>query len=136
MNYIIESLLVGIYTSIIYLIISPFIKNTYILLLVVGFLKHILGYYLNIHTWYCNYGDACIGQGYTNKLYAISSNLVRDSFYDAFMFLIIGFLLLYKLTNKLILFFTIGVLIHIISEHLFVHKYFCQTICKESKNTK
>lgn len=134
MNYIIESLLVGIYTSIIYLIITPFIKNIYILLLVVGFLKHLFGYILNIHTWYCNNGNACItllNQHYSYN--ATSFHLLRDSLYDSFMFLILGTIIC-KLTklNKTLLFFIIGFILHIISEQLLVHKYFCHTTCKKT----
>jgi hypothetical protein len=130
MNYVIESLLVGIYTAIIYFIISPFIKNIYALLLVVGFLKHLLGYFLNIHTWYCNNGDACLNKDNNNNYTAIRLHLIRDSLYDAVMFLIIGSVLLTKI-NNIVLFFTIGVLLHIISEHLLVHKYFCNNTCKK-----
>jgi len=130
MNYIIEALLVGIYTSIIYVIISLFIKNVYILLLVVGFFKHLLGYFLNIHTWYCNNGEACLKVlNQYNNYNAIPTHLIRDSVYDSLMFLLIGSILLTKI-NNIPLFFTIGALLHIISEHLLVHKYFCESSCK------
>lgn len=129
MNYIIESLFVGLYTCIIYLIVVPFIKNLYILLLVVGFFKHLLGYFFKIHTWYCNNGATCLKILNINYSYkATPTYLIRDSMYDAIMFLIIGSILLTKI-NNITLFFTIGVLLHIISEHLFVHKYFCETSC-------
>jgi hypothetical protein len=135
MNYIIEALLVGIYTVIIYLFFSLFIKNLYGLLLVVGFFKHLLGYYINIHSWYCNNGEACVKVLNHDYIYQASSlHLIRDSLYDSFVFLIIGFILYYKLTNvnKYALFFTIGVLLHIMSEHLLVHKYFCKTTCNNN----
>ena len=129
MNYIVESLFVGLYTCIIYLIVVPFIKNLYILLLVVGFFKHLLGYFFKIHTWYCNNGATCLKILNTNYDYkAIPTYLIRDSMYDAIMFLIIGSILLRKI-NNITLFFVIGVLLHIISEHLLVHKYFCETSC-------
>ena len=60
MNYIIESIFVGIYTCFMYLLFSPFIKNFYLLLLVCGFFKHFLGSSFGIHTWYCNNGEACL----------------------------------------------------------------------------
>ena len=88
MNYIFESVLVGLYTCLIYMIFSPFIKNLYLLLLVVGFFKHFLGSGFGIHTWYCNNGEACLkvlsqDQNYSaNTLY-----LIRESIYESLMFL-------------------------------------------------
>jgi hypothetical protein len=137
MNYIIESLLVGTYTWFIYMLFSVFIKNLYMLLLVVGFFKHFLGSSLKIHSWYCNNGDACIkvlsqDQNYeANTIY-----LIRDSLLESILFLVVGVILstfcnLFKsieLTNS-ILFFSIGTILHIAAEHLLVHKYFCKTTC-------
>lgn len=129
MNYIFESVLVGLYTCLIYMIFSPFIKNLYLLLLVVGFFKHFLGSGFGIHTWYCNNGEACLkvlsqDQNYSaNTLY-----LIRESIYESLMFLFLGVILNYKLTN-LYLFFSIGVILHIISEKLGIHKTFCKKTC-------
>lgn len=129
MNYIFESVLVGLYTCLIYMIFSPFIKNLYLLLLVVGFFKHFLGSGFGIHTWYCNNGEACLkvlsqDQNYSaNTLY-----LICESIYESLMFLFLGVILNYKLTN-LYLFFSIGVILHIISEKLGIHKTFCKKTC-------
>ena len=129
MNYIMEALLVGIYTWFNYMLFSPFIKNFYALLLVVGFSKHFLGSGLQIHDWYCNKGEACIkvlsqDQNYeANTLY-----IIRDSLLESILFLIIGFLLSYKLTNGQ-LFFTIGIILHILAEKMLVHNHFCKTAC-------
>lgn len=129
MNYIIESLLVGLYTCIIYLLFSPFIKNFYLLLLVVGFFKHFLGSIVGLHTWYCNNGETCLkvldeDQRYiANTLY-----IIRDSIYESIVFLFLGFILSYKLTN-IYLFFVIGIILHILSEKLGIHKYFCRNSC-------
>ncbi len=135
MNYIIEAFLVGLYTCIIYFVVSSFIKNLYSLLLVVGFLKHLLGYYLDIHTWYCNNGKECLNVLNPDYTYtAKSTYLIRDSIYDSIIFLILGSILSSKLTNinNYVLFFIIGVLLHIISEYLLVHKYFCETSCEKN----
>jgi hypothetical protein len=129
MNYNIESLLVGLYTCIIYLLFSPFIKNFYLLLLVVGFFKHFLGSIVGLHTWYCNNGETCLkvldeDQRYiANTLY-----IIRDSIYESIVFLFLGFILSYKLTN-IYLFFVIGIILHILSEKLGIHKYFCMNSC-------
>ena len=129
MHYIIESLLVGVYSVFIYLLFSRFIyKNLYVLLLVVGFFKHFLGSSLGLHTWYCNNGSACI-KGNKNKE-ANTIYLLRDSIYEALMYLFIGFILQAILTN-MALFFAIGVILHILAEQLLVHRYFCRKSCSK-----
>ena len=127
MHYIIESLLVGVYSVFIYLFFSRFIyKNLYLLLLVIGFFKHFLGSSLGLHTWYCNNGSACIkDKKYTeaNTLY-----LLRYSIYESLLYLIFGFLLQGILTN-MALFFVIGVILHILAEKLLIHRDFCRESC-------
>jgi hypothetical protein len=125
MNYIFEALLVGIYTCIVYLFFSQFIKNFYILLLVVGFFKHLLGSIIGIHTWYCNNGDACV----KNQLYSASTeHLIRDSIIEAIAFLIMG-LILRPIIGNIYLFFAIGTILHILAENLSIHKQFCINYC-------
>jgi hypothetical protein len=134
MNYILEAILVGIYTYFIYLLFTPFIKNLYILLLVVGYFKHFLGSSFGLWTWYCNNGEACLKVLAQDQNYEANTlHLIRDSLLESILFLVAGFILSFKLTNG-ILFFTIGVLLHIISEKLLVHKYFCKTTCDIETN--
>ena len=129
MNYIFESVLVGLYTCLIYILFSPFIKNFIGLLLVVGFFKHFLSSSLGIHTWYCNNGEACLkvlsqDQNYSaNTLY-----LIRESFYESLAFLTMG-LIFSPIIGNMYLFFMIGVLLHIIAEKLLIHKSFCKKTC-------
>ena len=133
MHYILEAFIVGIYTSLIYIIVSHILKiNNLWLLLVVGFCKHFFGYYLKIHTWYCNNGYSCN----TNLLkYTAKSNILTLIFYsfgEALMFVMIGTILnFFKLTNKnhLQLFFIIGFAMHVLAEILGIHKWFCETEC-------
>ena len=134
MNYILEAILVGIYTGFIYLFFSPFIKNFYLLLLVVGFFKHFLGSSFQLHTWYCNNGEACLKVLSQDQNYEANTvYLIRDSLLESILFLFVGFILSNKLTNG-ILYFTIGVILHIISDKLLVHKYFCKTTCNIETN--
>lgn len=128
MNYIMEALLVGVYTWFIYMIFNPFIKNFYILLLVVGFSKHFLGSSLQIHDWYCNRGEACLVLSQDNYYESNTNTLLRDSLLESLAFLLLGFLLSYKLTKGL-LFFAIGIILHIIAEKTLIHKHFCKTSC-------
>jgi hypothetical protein len=127
MHYIIESILVGVYSVFIYLLFSRFIyKNLYLLLLVVGFFKHFLGSSLGLHDWYCNNGSACT----KNKTYIEANTiyLLRDSIYEALMYLCLGFILQGILTN-MSLFFAIGVILHILEEKLLIHRDFCRRYC-------
>ena len=137
MNYIWEAILVGIYEVLLFLVISQFIKNIYILLLVIGFSKHILGYVFNIHTWYCNNGSACISSLKQNKntkitYYASSYHLLQNSIEESFITLFLGCLLSYFLSG-LYLFFALGIILHIISEKLGVHNKFCWEICNKKE---
>ena len=135
MNYIFEAVLVGIYTCIVYLFFSLFIKNFYLLLLVVGFFKHFLGSSLGIHTWYCNNGEACVNSLSKGKKYSASTvNLMRDSFIESIAFLILG-LIFRPIIGNMYLFFAIGAILHILAEKLLIHKYFCGNYCyKENTN--
>lgn len=132
MNYIIEALLVGIYTSFIYFLFSPFIKNFYLLLLVCGFFKHFLGSSFGLWSWYCNNGEACLrtlsqDQQYeSNTLY-----LIRESIYESFLFLIVGTLLHLLVQNRVYLFLIMGIILHIWGEYSGVHKSFCKKTCKK-----
>ena len=131
MNYIIEAIIVGLYTVLIYMIFTPFIKNLNMLLLVVGFFKHFLGSGFGIHTWYCNNGEACLKLLSQDQYYTANTiYLIRDSIYEAIIFVIAGNILNYKLTN-VYLFFMIGFTLHIISENLLVHKEFCRKTCNK-----
>jgi hypothetical protein len=139
MNYIIEAIFVGVYTCLIYLIFSSFIKNFYITLLVVGFLKHLLGHFLGIHTLYCNNGEACIKVLNQNDKYISKGyNLIILSVDESILFLILG--LIFKPffpINKLYLYFAIGAVLHILSENFLIHNIFCKHNCdKKQTNNK
>jgi hypothetical protein len=117
MNYIFEAICVGLYTSAIYLFFHYFIKNIYILLLVVGFCKHFISNTFRIHTYYCNYGEACIKVNRQNKLYISTSQyIVYDSIMESILFLFFGLWLSIVLTN-IYLFFTLGFILHILFEN-------------------
>ena len=63
-NYVIESIAVGLYSLFIFYILSKTTAinsktKATILLFTTGFLKHLLGNILQIHDYYCNHGSAC-----------------------------------------------------------------------------
>jgi len=132
MNYIIESILVGVYSSTIYLLFSRFIEKFSVLLLVCGFFKHFLGSSFEIWTWYCNNGEACVNVLSQDQIYEANTQyLIQDSFYESFFYLITGTILtmIIPLNNRFVLFFMIGFILHIIAEHTGVHKIFCKKTC-------
>ncbi len=130
MNYIIEALLVGIYTCVIYLLFSPFIKNFYLLLLVCGFFKHFLGSSFGLWTWYCNNGEACLKTLSQDQKYESNTLfLIRESIYEAILFLLVGSLLHLLVQNRIYLFLFMGIMLHLWGERSGLHKRFCIRTC-------
>jgi len=132
MNYILEAILIGLYEVVLYFIFSQFTKNLYILLLVVGFAKHLLGKIVGLQTWYCNNGQACLQSLKPGQRYVANAlHLLRSSLGDAFAHLFLGYLLSGILTKEY-LFFAIGVILHIAAEKLGIHNKFCKENCEKS----
>lgn len=137
MNYIIEAVLVGAYSTLLYLLYSPFdlFNNIYITLLVVGFLKHYLSYYIGLHTYFCRYGEACKKYNIYNKninLITINKNnfLLQESVIESLLYLLLGSILYNCITNNPIyIFFLIGFILHILFEQLEFHNKFCRERC-------
>jgi hypothetical protein len=131
MNYLFESIIVGAYSSIVYLITKNFVNNVYLLFFLIGFIKHLLGYLLNIHTFYCNYGYACSNKN-KNKVAIYTNYLFAESVIEGILYLSFGLLFNKIIKNKLIDIFIVGVLLHIISEKLKIHIFFCKNRCVTS----
>jgi hypothetical protein len=134
MYFLIESIFVGIYTSFIYLLFSPFITNFYFCLLFCGFFKHFLGSSLGLWTWYCNNGNACVKILSSNQYYEGNTKyIIRDSFYEAIVFLIIGSILKIFIINNIFLYFILGIVLHIGSEIIGLHNSFCRKSCDKKR---
>jgi hypothetical protein len=132
MNYILEAILVGLYEMVLYFIFSLYIKNFYVLLLVVGFCKHFLGKLIGLQTWFCNNGSACIKTLSQNQKYVANSiHLLRSSVGEAIAHLILGILLAGFLAKEY-LFFAIGIILHIAAESLGIHNNFCRDNCEKT----
>lgn len=135
MYYIFESILVGGYSLLIYICFA-FANNPNLNLFIVGFLKHLLGYILNIHTYYCNNGYACLkyqkqvaSRGSKKAMTAKISIplLFIESLFEGCLFVILNiFLLKLKIKNDYVRIFTLGVILHIVFEFLQLHTYFCK----------
>lgn len=143
MNYLVESIFVGFYILLLYGILG-FIFTRFklgnmesLLFFILGFVKHLLGYLLGIHTYYCNYGYKCLGEG---TRVATSKNLIVESFIEGIYFICFGIILSrividnnVKSYNKTIIMggsiFVFGVGTHILAELLGIHTYFCKNNC-------
>jgi hypothetical protein len=119
MHYIYESIIVGIYSCIIYALISPILYKVHLILLffVVGFIKHLIGYYLSLHEYYCKYKFDLV------KRY--NKNIILESILEGGLFIIFGYTISMYLKTKLLIVFIIGTLLHIIFEISGMHTKFC-----------
>lgn len=132
MNYLLESILSGIYSCGLYFIIYGLLLHIINIPMVwiffiVGFFKHALGYLLNIHKWYCVNGNACISYKNTNVTYTLS--LWIECIGEGILYILIGIILSKFIQSLAIVFFIIGALLHIVFEYLKIHTYFCKYRC-------
>ena len=141
MFYIIEALVVGLYTTLIYYLFSllNIDLNIFILLFLIGFFKHFFGYYIGLHYYYCNYGEKCMNDNDNDNdnNHKYNSNpkiLIIDSMYEGLIFIFFGSILKFIIKNRIVLFFILGFFIHILSEFIGYHKYFCINKCKKMIN--
>lgn len=139
-NYIVEALLVAIYTATLYTFITTiFPKLSFpIVLAICGFCKHFFASYLGLWYLYCNFGQACMQvakQRSSNQPFTSNNNnIIRDSVVEAFAFVALGLILYRFIENKLYIIAIIGFTLHILSEWLSIHTNFCITNCELIKN--
>jgi len=135
MHYIFEAIFVGIYSGVIAIILSFVLHNYYYLLFLTGFIKHVGGYYLNIHTYYCNHGDACMRMrnGNNNNNVLISKNkptqLIFESIIEGIAYVVGGFICSFLISNMYVSVFIVGIAMHILAELLGIHRFFCKNRC-------
>jgi len=133
MHYLFESVFVGLYSLMIFILVNQFITNIYLKLYIVGFIKHYASGYLNIHNYYCNYGYACRssndcknGNCTSNKKY-----LFFESLFEGILFLVVGYVLFelpYNLKN-IYVYFLIGFILHTLFEIFGGHYIYCKHFC-------
>ena len=133
LQLILEALLIGLYSTILFKILFYFIQNKYVLLYVLGFVKHYISYYLYIHDLYCNSGAACKKILHKENVYvAKKDRLIIESILEGCWFLIVGTFAtsLISKSKWLAAIFTVGFITHILSEVIYVHDYFWSYNCK------
>jgi len=119
MHYVFESVFVAIYTTTLFIFLHR-IKNKLLLLFILGFLKHFLGYVLYIHEYYCN---KCANSASTFEPVFIQSIV------EGVYFMIIGYIGFSFIRNRIFFIFGLGLCTHLLSEWIGVHTYFCQNNC-------
>uniref|UniRef100_A0A6C0LEJ7 Uncharacterized protein n=1 Tax=viral metagenome TaxID=1070528 RepID=A0A6C0LEJ7_9ZZZZ len=118
----------------------------YVLLFFIGFVKHFLGYYLYFQQYFCNYkctehkkqkdqNDKKDQKEVTTPF----AELLGESCIEGLACIGVGFVLLqipYLRRKERVIFFLLGFILHIISELLGLHSYFCKKIVKMHNKSK
>ena len=133
MYYMLESFLVGLYSSIIFWIINKIIKTDInLLIFLTGFAKHFFGWFLQIHTYYCKYGYSCKKQSNLFLSSKYTHMLLVECVLEGFVFV-----LFYNVINKMhkmktiYIIFVIGILLHLFAEKIGIHSFFCKNRCSK-----
>lgn len=122
---LVEAFLVGIYCSLLYLGLQ-WIKPFFLLLFLLGIVKHVLSYYSGLQSLYCNYGHAC-KDPFPREAY--HTQLLYESMLEGAVF-VLGGLLLYKIQTKIWIVFLLGFLLHVSAEVVGLHERFCEKNCR------
>ena len=123
---ILESVFVGFYSLLISVIILKFFNYSMLLnAFIIGFFKHFLSGIFGLHQYYCSkHNIKC------DKL--DPRNLIIESICEGIIFVVLYFVVS-KYISGCIIFFIIGILLHISFEKLGIHSSFCKSHCKKIK---
>jgi len=120
---LIEAIFIGFLNIIIYYLFS-FIDKLVIQLFTVGFIKHLISYFIGIQDYYCKIYK---GEGYQSK----PANIIVECLLEGLLFIYIGLLLSKIIQYRYLLFFLLGFFIHIISDFYGIHSLFLIYNCKK-----
>jgi hypothetical protein len=110
----IESFVVGCYVSILYEVVKKsFMINGNVLYFIVGFLKHLLGYYIGLHHIFCIYRNK------QDNLYP--NYLIIQCIIEGFVFLCV-----FNVVKNP---FISGVVVHLMAEYVGLHDMFMLNSC-------
>lgn len=139
MDYLLESLLVGLYSVIIYLILKVFVppqsSSSLYFYFTIGFMKHFLGYFTGIHNYYCLYGEAyqieLEEQKNKNENNKCKNTIIlfQESVLEGLWFMICILLLRPYFPSMAVIVFIVGVVSHILTENIGIHREFCKKRC-------
>lgn len=136
MHFLFESIIVGCYLTLIFVVFSFFIENLYIALFLSGFVKHFLGFYIGLHDYFCRYGDACQLEQREQSFFAKrnTEKLLVTSFIEGCIVLGLSYVLCLYVPTPIFVVFLVGVLMHLFAEYLMIHRDFCINECGFLKN--
>jgi hypothetical protein len=129
MHYVWESVFVGFYCFFLFIALSQtglMQYNMTLFLFTFGFVKHMLGYALTLHNYYCKSGYACKSNALKTGLKENKFHTLLESVGEGILFVAIGQI---PFTKTPISFFFIGFSLHILFEWLGFHKIFCDKRC-------
>jgi len=122
-DLIMQSIFVGIYCSILFIILTGLlslfkIKPIYFFF-ILGFIKHFFGYILGLHTLFC--------QCFVKPNYII---LFNESIIEGISFVVL-FSIINNIWSKYPIWiaFSIGFILHILAEFIGLHTYLCNKGC-------
>jgi len=126
MHYIFESFFVGLYSVTIFSITNMLGcgLNMNAIAFITGFLKHFLGWFLQLHFYYCKEKWKC--EKHIDNFVV----LLLECFLEGVVFVLLYNLLRSQNMSYSQIFFSIGVILHILSENLGIHKQFCESRCE------
>jgi hypothetical protein len=110
---LLEGSIVGLYTA----LIGTMGLNMY----TTGFIKHFSSYFIGVYTVYCRHGIAC-GGIYNNFRFPGILTVLTESTLEGLAFMLMGLVLKRN-------FFLIGFTLHLVSECVGIHSYFCKNRC-------
>lgn len=123
---ILEAFLVGFYVLLLFFVFRLIIKiDLYLELFIIGFIKHLLSYYLGLQSQYCK-----IYLNNNNNYEVKSSNIIIECLLEGLAFIYFGYLLKLILNPDNYSFgFILGFIIHIIADFYGIHKLFLINNC-------
>lgn len=119
---LIELIFVGFYSLLLSIIILKFFNYSMLLnSFMIGFLKHFISGIIGLQQYYCS--------GYIKCDKFTLKNLFLESIGEGILFLILYIIFSKFLNNNFIIFFIIGIFLHLLFESLTIHSFFCKTHC-------
>lgn len=125
-----EAFVVGLISLVIFVFINYIPCSFFIKLFLVGFIKHYFNYLSGLQSFYC---DLYLSNMENNKYEVKSTSILIESLLEGFIYIYIGLLISKVIKNNYIMIFTLGFIIHILSEFYGIHSIFLKNNCKIKK---
>ena len=122
MRILLETLFIAVYSLVLYSLLQFVIKKPFIyVLFILGVLKHALGYFTGLQSYYC--------QLYTGPGSHADFPTGADVFIEGLLYIVIGLALLQVTKNRYIIAFMTGAVLHLGFEWTGLHTMFVKNRC-------